>query len=207
MIAAVYARKPTDQNAADEERSVARQVARARVCVVVFAVLVFAGCSTYAASRYAISADTVRTLRSFKGQTVSVGEFTAQKPGQSEITCRGVGPIKTPDGEPFEMFIRKALIDELTIAETYATNAPVVLTGRLDDIDFSSGMTDAAWKIALSIRSSNGKTLSVVENYRFKSSFVGETACNQTAHALMPAVQNVVGKLVRDPAFAELIRP
>jgi hypothetical protein len=34
----------------------------------------------------------------------------------------------------------------------------------------------------------------------------GETACNQTAQALMPAVQNLVGKVVRDPAFVELVR-
>jgi hypothetical protein len=171
------------------------------------AALVLSGCSTYAASRYAMSADNVRALRTLKGQTASVGEFTAAKPGQSEITCRGVGPIKTPDGEAFELFIRKALIDELSIAETYAAGAPVVLTGRLDEIDFSSGVTDAAWRIAVSVRSSNGKTLSVVENYRFTSRWYGETACNQTAHALMPAIQNVVGKIVRDPAFPALVRP
>lgn len=78
------------------------------------------GCSTYAAARYSISADNVRTLRTFKGQTVNIGAFTAAKPGQTEITCRGVGPIKTPDGEPFEQFIRKAFLDEMTIAELYA---------------------------------------------------------------------------------------
>ena len=81
------------------------------------------------------------------------------------------------------------------------------MVSRLDDIDFSSGVTDAAWKIAVSVRSTNGKALSVVENYRFTSSWVGETACNQTAHALMPAIQNVVGKIIRDPKFPELLRP
>ena len=52
------------------------------------------------AARYSISADNVRTLRTFKGQTVNIGAFTAAKPGQTEITWRGVGPIKTPDGAP-----------------------------------------------------------------------------------------------------------
>ena len=174
---------------------------------IALATVVLAGCSTYAASRYAISADTVRTLRTFKGQTVAVGDFTATKPGQKEIMCRAVGPIKTPDGETFEAFIRKALIDELTIAEIYAPSAPIVLTGRLDEIDFSSGPAEAAWKIALTVRSSNGKTLAVREVYGFTPSWYGETGCNQTAHALMPAVQNVVGKVVRDPSFADLVRP
>jgi hypothetical protein len=102
----------------------------------------------YAAARYSISADNVRTLRTFKGQTVNVGAFTAAKPGQTEITCRGVGPIKTPDGEPFEQFIRKAFLDEMTIAELYVPDAPVSLTGRLDSIDFSSGIGEP-WSIAL----------------------------------------------------------
>lgn len=168
--------------------------------------LLASGCSTYAASRYTMSADTVSTLRSFRGQAVSVGPFTAATPGKTEIACRGVGPIKTPDGEPFEQYIRKALVDELTIAEIYAPAAPVTISGRLDDIDFSSGMTDAGWKIALTLISSNGRRLAVREDYSFKGSYVGETSCNQTAHALMPAVQNLVNKVVRHPEFPSLLR-
>ena len=170
----------------------------------VFALLL-TGCSTYAASRYSISADNVTALRAFRGQTVNVGKFTAAEPGRTEIMCRGVGPIKTPDGEAFEDFIRKAFVDELKIAEIYGAQAPVVLTGRLDAIDFQSG-ADAAWKIKVTLSSSNGKSLSVAEEYGYKSSYYGETACNQTAHALMPAVQNVVSKAVRHPEFPALLK-
>jgi hypothetical protein len=119
--------------------------------------------------------------------------------------CRGVGPIKTPDGEAFEEFVRKAFVDELTIAEVYASDARTTIMGRLDSIDFSSGM-GAAWNIGLTVTSSNGQTLSVSEEYKYTSSYYGETACNQTAHALMPAVQNVVGKVIRHPSFPELLR-
>jgi hypothetical protein len=59
---------------------------------------------------------------------------------------------------------------------------------------------------ALTITSSNGATVSVREDYAFKGNFVGEIACNQTAHALMPAVQNVVGKVVRHPEFPALLK-
>jgi hypothetical protein len=168
-------------------------------------VLALVGCSTYAASRYSISADTVIALRAFKGRLVGVGPFSAAKPGLSEIMCRGVGPIKTPDGEPFETFIRKALVDELAIAEIYAPTAPTVLTGHLDAIDFSSGLTDAAWDIAITVSSSNGKRISVAEHYVFTSSYYGETGCNQTAQALMPAVQNLVAKIVKHPEFRPLL--
>jgi hypothetical protein len=173
--------------------------------VLILLVMGFSGCSTYAASRYSISGDTVSTLRAFRGHTVNVGPFTAPKPGRTEITRRAVGPIKTPDGESFEAFIRKALVDELTISEVYGADAPVTLTGRLDDVDFSSGMTDAAWQIGLTVVSSTGKSVTVHETYQFKGNFVGEIACQQTAHSLMPAVQNVVGKVVRHPDFPALV--
>ena len=113
--------------------------------------------------------------------------------------------MKTPDGETFEEFVRKALVDELKIAEVYAAAAPVVLTGRLDAIDFQSG-ADATWRIKVTLSSSNGKSLSIAEEYGYKSSYYGETACNQTAHALMPAVQNVVSKVVRHADFPSLMR-
>ena len=47
--------------------------------------------------------------------------------------------------------------------------------------------------------------MTATEDYRYTSSFSGETACNQTAQAFMPAVQNLVGKLVRSPQFAALV--
>jgi hypothetical protein len=34
---------------------------------------------------------------------------------------------------------------------------------------------------------------------------VGETACNQTAQALMPAVQDLIKKLVSNPEFKAIV--
>jgi hypothetical protein len=161
------------------------------------------GCSTYSANRYSISTDNVVALRSLNGKTVNVGAFSSSTPGQTEIMCRGVGPIKTPDGEPFAEFVRKAMLDELRIANTYSSSAPVTITGNLDAIDFSSNSGN--WNLALTIRSSNGKSMSVSESYGYTSSLYGETACNQTAQAFMPAVQDLVGKVVRSPEFVALV--
>lgn len=162
------------------------------------------GCSTYATSRYNVNTDNVVALRNLKETTVNVGTFTATQPGLKQIMCRGVGPIKTPDGESFSEFVRKGLVDELKIAGLYSTNSPVTLTGNLDLIDFSSA--SGHWNLGLTLHSSNGKSLSVVERYKFTSSFYGETACNQTAQALMPAVQNLLGKAVRSSKFVTLLR-
>ncbi|HKZ73589.1 MAG TPA: hypothetical protein VJ011_05955 [Steroidobacteraceae bacterium] len=166
-------------------------------------VLVASGCSTYAVPRYTNSADNVTALRSLRGQEINVGTFSATKPGVNQISCRAVGPIKTPDGNSFEDFIRNALVAELKLAEVYSANAPVTLTGNVDQIDFSSASGN--WDIRLTVTSSNGRSISVAEAYRFTSSFYGETACNQTAQAMMPAVQNVISKLVSHPEFGALV--
>jgi hypothetical protein len=150
-----------------------------------------------------MSADNVTALRSLRGQPVRVGAFKSKEEATSSIDCRAVGPIKTPDDEPFSQYIRNALVTELKMAEVYSDSGSVTLTGTLDHIDFSS--TSGAWELALTVSSSNGKSMHVDETYHFDSSFVGETACNQTAQAFVPGVQDLIGKLVRDPAFRSLV--
>ena len=165
--------------------------------------LFVSGCSTYAANRYSISVDNMTSLKKMTGEQLNVGQFTASKPGLKEIMCRGVGPIKTPDGETFENYIREAFIDELKLAELYSDSSPVILTGNIDNIDFSS--TEGYWNIATTITSSNGKFISVTENHSYKTSFYGETACNQTAQALMPAVQDLISQIVNHKDFPLLV--
>ena len=165
--------------------------------------VLLSGCSTYAAARYSMTADNVVALRTLNDKKINIGTFASSQPGQSEIMCRAVGPIKTPDGESFSEYIRKALIDELRIANVFSNDAPVTLTGNLDHINFSS--TSGNWDLALTLTSSNGKFLTITENYSYTTSFYGETACNQTAQALMPAVQNLVGKIVSSPDFVPFI--
>lgn len=166
-------------------------------------VLSISGCSTYAVNRYSVSTDNIISLKSLNGVKLNIGTFTSSTESKAEIMCRGVGPIKTPDGQPFEKFIKKALTDELKIAEVYSSSSPVILSGNLDAIDFSS--TSGNWNLGLTIKSTNGKSVSVTENYSYTTSWFGETACNQTAQALMPAVQNLIGKVVRSSTFKRLI--
>ena len=172
--------------------------------ILLFTILVLTGCSTYAVDRYSISSDNIVALRSCGVDKLNVGEVTCFEPDLKEIMCRGVGPIKTPDGNTYSDFIKEALIDELQMADIYSVEAPITLTGHLEDIDFNS--TTGDWNLALTIHSSNGQAISVTENYKYKTSWYGETACNQTAQALMPAVQNIINKVVTDKDFSNLLR-
>lgn len=177
--------------------------------VLLVLVVLLSGCSTYVPSRYSISVDNVMALRTLNGKTLNVGAFSSSQPGQNEIMCYTAGLIKTPDGEPFSEFIRKALLDELRMANAFSPTAPVSLTGNLDQIVFEEPQSFSpyvsSWKLALTVKSSNGRAMVVKEDYSYTTSFKVETACYQNAQALIPAVQNLIGKIVLSPDFIGLL--
>lgn len=175
----------------------------ARTLVSAVAIVSLGACSTYSVSRYSISADDVVALRKLPPNSISVGPFTSAN-NDTQIMCRGVGPIKTPDGETFAEYIRHAFISELKIAGAYAENSPQQITGVLQSADFSSN--SGRWNLDLAVTSSNGQSLIANESYRYTTSFYGETACNQTAQALMPAVQDLVGKVISNPEFPAMFK-
>lgn len=184
--------------------------------VLLLAVLVTSGCSTFTIPRYGLSGENVMGLRKV-GQKVNLGTFTATPPSRTEIGCRGKGPVRTPDGRPFEEYIQRALSEELKIAEMLSDSASVTLTGNVDKIDFSS--MKGEWTIDLTFRSSNGRSLSVSSKYDYKTgpafqfapwaggqAAADERACAETAQAFVPAVQVLIGKLVHHAEFAALVK-
>jgi hypothetical protein len=66
-------------------------------------------------------------------------------------------------------------------------------------------LTGGSWTIDLSLSSSNGKNLAVSEYYEFNSGFIATEACRNTAEAFSRAVQNLVGKAIKDRRFASLV--
>lgn len=164
--------------------------------------LILSGCATYAVDRYSNSADTVNELKNYQGAGVSVGAFTATTPARNSLMCRAVGPVKTPDGEPFENFLRNALIAELKLADVYLENGGVAITANLDKIQFDS--FSGTWDIGLQLKSAAGDDFSVAETYHYTTSIIAYAACGQTAQAMMPAVQNLISKIVKHQRFARL---
>ena len=164
-----------------------------------------AGCSTYAAPRYSPSADNVTALKQAlgPGRKIAVGPFAATETGRTEFDCRLVGPVKTPDGQSFEAYIRKALVDELQIADAYAENSPTAITGNLKSIDMDS--FGGTWTIVLAVSSNAGASYTVTEVFKYESSFFAEAACQQGSQAFQPAVQDLIKKVIGDPAFKKMI--
>jgi hypothetical protein len=186
-----------------------------RLTALLLVALVSSACSSYTIPRYGLSADNVLALKKV-GQKVNVGPFTASPPGRAEIGCRGKGPVKTPDERPFEDYIRRALIDELKVAEVLSDSAPVTLTANLGQIDFSS--LKGEWTMDVTFASSNGRSLALPILYSFKTgpaftfpqlgsqAAADERACAETAQAFPAAVQVLIGKLVHHPEFAAMLR-
>jgi hypothetical protein len=117
--------------------------------------------------------------------------------------------MKVADNLTHTQYIQKAFEDELKIAGAYAAEtARVTLGGKVNKLEFSStkGLTGGYWQIDLTLDSSNGKTLAASEHYEFDSGFVANEACRNTAEAYSRAVQNLVGKAVKSPGFADLLR-
>ncbi len=107
-------------------------------------------------------------------------------PQTFDANCRLMGPIQAADGMTIPEFVKKAFNDEFKFADIYDKNDGVKLTGTMDQISFSSssGLTFGWWALGLTLRSENGKSLTVSNRYYFKSGFDAITACNQTAQAL-----------------------
>lgn len=168
-------------------------------------VLALSACSTYMPQRYSISADNNVALKAIGVGNINVGSFKG--PANFDNSCRAAGPIAPPDNMSFEAYIQKALADELKVAGVFDDKTPkTTLSGTVEQLSFSSSrsLTGGSWDIGLRVSSSNGKSTYVSEHYEFNSGFIADTACKQTAEAYLPAVQNLIGKLVRAPEFKSL---
>jgi hypothetical protein len=168
--------------------------------------LLATGCATNNSPRYASSADTVHALRGMKiGEVATVGNFTMTS--TADLQCRAVGPIMLPDNHNLPSYIKKALEDELKMAGMYnPTNPAVNLTGLVNKAAFTSakGFFQGHWELDVTIQSSNGKSVSAQEQYEFDSAYLADKGCQKTADALVPAVQNVLQKIVTSPSFKDL---
>ena len=166
--------------------------------------MALSGCSTMTPARYAVSMDNNMVLKEYQGKNMDLVSLTA--PTEYDSACRMMGPIHAADGETIPEFVRKAFNDEFKFAGVYGDSG-AKLSGSVDKIEFSStsGLTNGWWDLAVTLKSSNGNSMSVENKYKFKSGFDAITACNQTAQALGPAVQDLIQKSITDPRFKSLL--
>lgn len=166
--------------------------------------LILSACSTMQPPRYSVSVDNIQALKKYEGAEVYVSSLS--RSATFDSNCRLMGPIEPADGLSITEFISKAFNDEFRMAEIYSTSGTKI-TGDIAKIQFSSitGVTNGYWDIKLNLSSSNGQTLTISKKYEFKSGFDAITACNATADALSPAVQDLIRATINHPDFGKLI--
>jgi hypothetical protein len=167
--------------------------------------IVASGCSTMTPARYSVSMDNNQALKHYEGAKIQLSSMSS--PADYSSNCRMMGPIKASDGMTIPQFVQKAFNDEFKFAGIYSESGSV-LTGILTKIEFSSmsGITGGWWDLGLTLASSNGRSMVIETRYPFESGFDGITACNQTAQALGPAVQDLIKSAVTNAQFAALVQ-
>jgi len=106
----------------------------------------------------------------------------------------------------FEAYIEKAFIDELKLAGVYDPNSKMILSGKLEEIDFSSGITDGKWMFTVTVGNARDERFTTQSTFGFSGSFVADKACQEVAQAFGPAVQKLIADVVRDPKFKQIAR-
>lgn len=176
----------------------------AAVAVLVSASALLSGCVSYQIPRYSISTDNVAALKAAGKQKVAVGEFQAETVEDGKVgvrACKGGGWLKTEDGKPFADYLRRALISDLSLADRYDPQSPVVITGALTEIGIDYQKTTL--RVSASLASTAGRSgFSVVER-KVTGSFDPDLTCRNMKDALIPAVQDIVGDLARTPVLAD----
>jgi len=168
---------------------------------IVVAAALLSGCA-FNVSPYGASVRNVEAIKTSNIKPVAVAQFTSAKPGLTSITCRAAGPVTVAPS--FEGYIQKAFIDELKLAGAYNPSSSIVLSGRLDEVDFSSGITDGKWAFTLAVSNSRNESFTAKSTFNFSGSFVADRACQEVAQAFGPAVQKLIEDVVQNPKFKQM---
>ena len=151
--------------------------------------------------------DNNQALKKYAGSQIRISPMLTTT--HYEARCRLYGRIHGPDGMSIAQYVEKAFNDELKFANIHSDNG-ASLTGSLTEIAFSSGhmglLANGWWDLALSLSTGNGKSMKVASRYEFESSIDARIACDWTARALTPAVQDLIKKAVTDPRFGALLQ-
>jgi hypothetical protein len=159
------------------------------------------GCA-YNASPYGASVRNVDAIKAVQMKPVAVAPFKSAKPGLTTITCRAAGPVTVAPS--FEGYIEKAFIDELKLAGAYNPASDITLSGNLESVDFSSGMSDGNWTFSLAVSNSRSQGFTTKSTFPFAGSFVADKACQEVAQAFGPAVQKLIEDVVKNPQFKQI---
>jgi hypothetical protein len=167
--------------------------------------IALSGCMSMTPANYMVSPEARVALGKYAGSKVAIADMAA--PAAFDPMCRAVGNIKIVDGMNLGQFVAKGFNDELKYAGLYADNG-ARLTGAVTKVEFSTSaqVVNGWWDLGISLKSSNGQSMTIENRYDFEAGFSGASACNNASRELGTAVQKLVYKTITDPQFAALVK-
>jgi hypothetical protein len=169
--------------------------------------LLMSGCANKVPN-YSNSPQNMRAVKNVAASSsaINIGKFTASNEGESKVMCRLATPIGTPDGVTFAKYIEDALSTELEMGNMIDPKSKITITGNLDSLYGSTVLGNAYWEFKVKVTSTNGKSFDVTSRYDYESSFTAYSACSEMQRSYLPAVQELVNKIVTNPQFPELLK-
>jgi len=156
----------------------------------------------------ALTTSAATLKKTLNGATASFGSFDAYEHNLSKVSCGligGVSPFMFGE-QTFAGMVKKNLLKVVVDASGYAPDSSIKISGKLTKIDIS--VLRPEWNFGMELVSTNGKTLSVQEKYRFEFEFWNNhDKCGQIQDALPAAIKDLTEKIAKNPGFAELFRP
>ncbi|MDR2016004.1 MAG: hypothetical protein LBP90_00105 [Burkholderiales bacterium] len=174
--------------------------------IIVGAAFILSGCETTNSTPYKASTENVISIQKNTpaGAKVELGEIASNAEAAAWPVCRLSGAVNVAPGKTPAQYIKEALQEELFMAQIYQHGAPTTISGRLEDLNFSS-VSPASWSITLSVKSNVSQGYTVSVKYPFDTSWSAYSACRNVAAAFGPAVQDLLKQVVNNPKFPELV--
>ena len=136
--------------------------------------------------------------------SISVADLIDNVGGKKRVWCRGISrAVYAPNKVTYTQYIQEALISTLIDAARYSKNAPHVLRGTVDMVDFNT--TTGYWLIRGKFNIDNSVPVYVRGRYAFPSAWGDDEACEKAAQAFDQAVAAFVHDILTNAALTDSI--
>ena len=167
----------------------------------------FTGCANKVPV-YSISTHNVIKLQGLSKNNgkVKVSIFTDSGRNESEVICRLDTPVGIANDKTFASYIENAFKKALLTAGMYDPKSNVIISANIDRLYGSTIIGDAYWEFTVTVKSSNGTSYKVHTRYNYQSSFSAMSACSEMQRSFVPAVQKLIGDIIQNPKFVDLLK-
>jgi len=175
--------------------------------LIIGVIVLFTGCANKVPA-YAISSNNVINLQGLSKNNgkINLGDFTDSGRNESEVMCRLAYPVGIANGKTFASYIKNAFKKELLVAGIYDPKSNITISINIDKLYGSTMLGNAYWEFTVSVKSSNGASYKVHSKYNYESSFTAYSACTEMQRSFVPAVQKLIGDIIKNPKFVNLLK-